>query len=337
LSEAKASGAKRILGLVEVRPGEAAVVAFAAAYCFFLMAANSVLKPYREALGTKVPGLSGLWFGTLVACVLVLPPYWSLVGRLPRQRFIPWVHRFFEVAFVTFFFLLRDEQTRLFPYAARAFYAGFSAFNLLVIAQFWGFMSDVFTRDQAQRLFAWIMAGGTIGGMLASYAITWTTGLEGFTPSALVWPTIVLLELASFAAVAIARHAAPSSWRPPPRSDLASRLADVTGGAIAFARSPYLLAIAGFMFVSLFANAFVYDFQRVMVRNAPELAASAAKTDYFNRINLWQQGIALVGQLVVTSRLLSFAKLAVTLATLPFCAAAGLATFALQPTLAVIR
>jgi AAA family ATP:ADP antiporter len=161
--------------------------------------------------------------------------------------------------------------------------------------------------------------------------------MKDFTPSELVWPTIVLLELASFAAIAIAKRAAPSSWRAPPRSDFVSHVEDVVAGAVAFVRSPYLLAIAGFMFVSLFANAFVYDFQRVLVRNAPELAERAAQTAYFNGINLWQQGIALVGQLAVTSRLLSFAGLAVTLATLPLCAAAGLTTFALHPTLAVIK
>jgi AAA family ATP:ADP antiporter len=337
LSAAEKGGAKRFLGVIEIRRGEAAVVAFAAAYCFVLMAANSILKPYREALGTAVQGLSGLWIGTLIACLVVLPPYWALVGSMPRQRFIPWVHRFFEIAFVVFFFLLRDEKTGYFEVSARVFYAGFSAFNLLVISQFWGFMSDVFTRDQAQRLFAWIMAGGTIGGLLASSALSWATHLPGYTPSALVWPTIVLLEAASFAAVAIAKRAAPSTWKPPPRSDLGSHLEDVAAGAVAFVRSPYLLAIAGFMFVSLFANAFVYDFQRVLVKHAPELADSAAKTAYFNSINVWQQGIALVGQLAVTSRLLSFAGLAVTLATLPFCAAAGLVTFALHPTLLVIK
>jgi AAA family ATP:ADP antiporter len=341
LSDAKESGAKRFLGLVEIRRGEAVTVALAAAYSFCLMASNNVLKPYRDALGTAVPHLSSLWGGTLLACVVVLPPYWALVGRLPRQRFIPWVHRAFELVFVVFFFLLHDEKTNFFQPAAKTFYATVSAFNLLVLSQFWGFMADVFSRDQGQRLFAWVAAGGTLGGLISSYVISWTmggtTGHAPINPAMVVWPTILLLEVASLIARRIAARAAPGEWRPPPHSDLASHLGDVSAGAIAFVRSPYLLAIAGFMFVSLLANAFVYDFQRTLVDHAPELAARAAKTAYFADVNLWQQALALFGQLVVTARLVSFAGLALTLATMPLCAATGLTVFALHPTLAVIK
>ena len=328
---------RRLLGLVELKRGEARTVALAAAYSFCLLSINNVLKPYRDALGTAVPGLSGLWGGTLIACLVVLPPYWVLVARLPRQRFIPWVHRFFEALFVLFFFLLHDEKSSSFPVTARVFYATVSALNLLLISQFWGFMADVFDRDQGQRLFGWIAAGGTLGGLLASYAVSWTQGRHLFAPAHLVWPTIALLELASLFAGRVAARAAPSDWRPPPRSDLASHFHDVAAGAVAFARSPYLLAIAAFMFVNLLTNGFVYDFLRVMVQHAPGLKERAAQTALYADINLWTQVLAIAGQLLLSARLLSAAGVAITLAILPVCAAAGLTTFALVPTLVVIQ
>lgn len=332
-SASGAARARRFLGLVELRRGEATPVALAAVYGFCLMASYNVVKPYREALGTSAAKLSNLWLGTLVACTVVLIPYWSLVGSFPRQRFIPWVHRFFEACFVALFFLLRDEKARCFAPAAIAFYAGLSAFNLLVISQFWGFMADVFTRDQGQRLFAWIAAGGTTGALLASLATQYSQDHHWLAPSALVWPTIVLLELATLCALRLARHAPPSPWRPP--QGAGARLGAAFDGVALFAKSPYLLAIAAYMFVSLYSSAFVYDFQRVLVK--AQIADRAAQTEYFAGVNVWQQLVALAGQLFVSARLLATLGLGWTLALLPLAGVAGLATFARHVTIDVIK
>jgi AAA family ATP:ADP antiporter len=326
---ADASGAadgapsRRLFGLVELRRGEAAPVALAAAYSFCLMASYNVVKPYREALGTASKGLATLWVGTLVACTVLLIPYWSLVGSFPRQRFIPWVHRFFEASFVVFFFLL-DEKSPRFMFGAQAFYNGVSAFNLLVISQFWGFMADVFTRDQGRRLFAWIAAGGTAGALLASLATQYSQDHRWLAPKELIWPTIVLLELASLFALRLARHAPPSPWRPP--EGAVRRILAAGDGVVRFARSPYLLAIAAYMFVSLYTSAFVYDFQRVLVK--AQIADRAAQTQYFANVNVWQQLVALAGQLLLSARLLATIGLGWTLALLPLAGVAGLATFA---------
>jgi AAA family ATP:ADP antiporter len=336
---ADASGAadgapsRRLFGLVELRRGEAAPVALAAAYGFCLMASYNVVKPYREALGTASKGLATLWLGTLIACTVLLIPYWSLVGSFPRQRFIPWVHRFFEASFVVFFFLLRDEKSPRFMFSAQAFYNGVSAFNLLVISQFWGFMADVFTRDQGRRLFAWIAAGGTAGALLASLATQYSQDHRWIAPAELIWPTIVLLELASFCALRLAHHAPPSPWRPPEGAK--RRILAAGDGIVLFARSPYLLAIAAYMFVSLYTSAFVYDFQRVLVK--AQILDRAAQTEYYAGVNVWQQLVALAGQLLLSARLLATIGLGWTLALLPLAGVAGLATFARDLTIDAIK
>ena len=336
---ADASGAadgapsRRFFGLVELRRGETAPVALAAAYGFCMMASYNVVKPYRKALGTASKSLATLWLGTLIACTVLLIPYWSLVGSFPRQRFIPWVHRFFEASFVVFFFLLRDEKSPRFLFSAQAFYNGVSAFNLLVISQFWGFMADVFTRDQGRRLFAWIAAGGTAGALLASLATQYSQDHRWIAPAGLIWPTIVLLELASFCALRLARHAPPSPWRPPEGAK--RRILAAGDGIVLFARSPYLLAIAAYMFVSLYTSAFVYDFQRVLVK--AQIADRAAQTEYYAGVNVWQQLVALAGQLLLSARLLATIGLGWTLALLPLAGVAGLATFARDLTIDAIK
>jgi ATP:ADP antiporter, AAA family len=333
-SEAMKEGeGRRLLGLVELKRGEAAPVALAAAYGFCLMAAYNVVKPYREALGTDASKLSSLWVWTLIVCTALLLPYWSLVGSFPRQRFIPWVHRFFEACFIALFFVLRLESGPLFTFASRAFYSGLSAFNLLVISQFWGFVADVFTRDQGKRLFAWIAAGGTAGGLLASIVTSWSQDHHWIKPAELVWPTIVLLELASLCALRLARHAPPAAWRPP--EGVAKRVQAAFDGLVLFGRSPYLLAIAAYMFISLYTSAFIYDFQRVMVKT--QIAGRAAQTEYFANVNVWTQLVALAGQLLVSARLLATIGLGWTLALLPLAGVAGLATFARHLTIDAIK
>jgi AAA family ATP:ADP antiporter len=325
--------ARRFLGLVELRRGEATPVALAAAYGFCLMASYNAVKPYREALGTSAGKLSSLWSWTLVICAVLLLPYWSLVGSFPRQRFIPWVHRFFEACFVALFFVLRDEKSLLFDFASHAFYGGLSAFNLLVISQFWGFVADVFTRDQGKRLFAWIAAGGTAGGLLASIVTSWSQDHHWIAPAELVWPTIILLELASLFALRLARHAPPSTWRPP--EGVWKRIRAASDGLVLFGRSPYLLAIAAFMFVSLYTSAFVYDFQRLLVK--AQIADRAAQTEYYANVNVWLQLVALGGQVVVSARLLATIGLGWTLALLPLAGVVGLGTFARHVTIDAIK
>jgi MFS family permease len=51
------------------------------------------------------------------------------------------------------------------------FFVWASVFNLFVIAVFWSFMADLFDKEQGKRLFAFITAGASVGGMLGS-AIT---------------------------------------------------------------------------------------------------------------------------------------------------------------------
>src|SRR5262249_39717688 len=148
-----------------------------------------------------------------------------------------------------------------------------------------------------------------------------------------VWPTIVLLEFASLFALRLARHAPPSTWRPP--EGAVRRILAAGEGVFRFATSPYLLAIAAYMFVSLYTSAFVYDFQRLLVQ--AQIAERAAQTEYYASVNVWLQLVALGGQLFVSARLLAAIGLGGTLALLPLAGVVGLATFARHVSIDAIK
>jgi AAA family ATP:ADP antiporter len=74
------------------------------------------------------------------------------------------VYGFFTVNLVAFYiwFNLQQDHT----WIARTYYVWVSVFNFFIVAVFWSLMADVFTREQAGRMFGFIAAGASTGGLL---------------------------------------------------------------------------------------------------------------------------------------------------------------------------
>src|ERR1700741_1978037 len=77
--------------LVAIEPGELRSIAWSWLYFFSLLASAFVLRPLRDSMGLNGGADKYPWLftGTLVAMVLVSPPFALLVTKLPRRRFIP--------------------------------------------------------------------------------------------------------------------------------------------------------------------------------------------------------------------------------------------------------
>ena len=75
---------------------------------------------------------------------------------------------------------------------ARVFFVWVSVFNLFAIAVFCSFMADLFTAKQGKRLFGFIGAGGTAGGLLGPVITIWLSVPLG--PVNLLMAAAVLLE-----------------------------------------------------------------------------------------------------------------------------------------------
>src|SRR5581483_636443 len=136
-------------------------------YFLFLFGSYSVLKPVRDTMGTiyGVKHLQELFTVTLIASLVFAPLYAGLASRMKLSTFLPWVYGFVAVTLVSFWalFVSGGGENR---WIAAGFYVWISTFNLLIISVFWTFMADIFSREQAKRLFGFIAAGGTIGGIL---------------------------------------------------------------------------------------------------------------------------------------------------------------------------
>ena len=156
--------------VVDVRREELPALGWTWLYFYAVLASYYVLRPIRDEAGVAggVDNLPWLWTGTLVGVAISNPAFAALVARLPRVRFVSWSYRFFALNLIVFFFVLRAADGEANIWAGRVFYVWTAVFNLFVPSVFWAFMTDIFSREQAKRLFGIISAAGTLGALTGS-------------------------------------------------------------------------------------------------------------------------------------------------------------------------
>jgi ATP:ADP antiporter, AAA family len=324
------TGAERWLErLVPATPTERRAAFWSFAYFFFVLAAYYVLRPLRDqmAIAGGTRALPWLFTATFASLLIAQPLYGALVARLPRARFIAVVYQFFAANLAGFWLLLTLAIEPV--WVARVFFVWVSVFNLFAVAVFWSFMADLFDSAQGKRLFGFIGAGGTAGALLGP-AITIALSVP-LGPANLLIVAIVLLELALVCVRRLERCAvAPRG----PRGDERP----IGGGAFAalpeLVRSPYLLAIAGWVSLLSFGATILYFAQAQVV--AAVVQGAGEQTRIFASIDLAVGLLTLATQIFATGKFIERFGTAAAAAALPAVYVVVFAALALSPTLAVV-
>lgn len=319
--------------VIDIRPGEGRALAWSWLYVFALFLAYYVLRPIRDELGVAggVRNLPWLFTGTLVAMLAVNPLFAAAVRRWPREQFIAVSYRFFMVNLLVFMGLLALATPEQHVWIGRAFFIWVSVFNLFVVSVFWSFIVDVFDGGQGKRLFGFLAAGATLGG-LAGSALT-SGFVEHVGQTWLLLASILLLEVAVFATRRLSRLS--DAFRQPVQGDDPHRA--VGGGIFAGLthtfRSPYLFGIAFFILLYSITSTVLY-FQQAQIAEA-NFADRAARTAFFADIDFWVNVFTLAIQLFLTGRVMGWLGVALTLCILPLVSIAGFAALASMPTVTV--
>jgi ATP:ADP antiporter, AAA family len=325
----------RVLRLfLDVKPEETAVLGWSWLYLFSVFFAYFVIRPIRDAAGAAggVNNLPWLFTGTLVGMMLVNTPYAALVARLPRARFISLTYRFFMLNLLIFLVLFRATTGQANIWVGRVFFIWTAVFNLFVVSVFWQFMADVFTSEQSKRMFGFIAAAATLGGLLGGLLTASTVRALGV--SFLLIVSALLLELGVFAvrrlaAVSDAMHTVKAS---------APREASIGGSALAgltnVLRSPYLLNICVYMLLYSTLSTFLYFQQIAIVAHA--YSDRASQTALFGWMDFAVNALTIGGQLFVTGAVLKRLGVAVTLTLIPAVTVAGFVLLGIRPTVIVL-
>jgi AAA family ATP:ADP antiporter len=146
-------------------PVERKALGLSFVFFFAILAAYYLIRPLRDQFSAAVgsTNLWPFWLATLIATLVITPPFGALVARTSREKFIPLVYAFFILCLLAFVPAFRAQDQIGARLLGTVFYVWVSVFNLFVVSLFWSFMADLFDSAQSRRLFPVIALGGTAG------------------------------------------------------------------------------------------------------------------------------------------------------------------------------
>ena len=319
-----------MIRLFDVRPHEAALVAWCWLDIYCVLSSYYVMRPIRDQAGVAggVNNLQWLFTGTLVVMLLLNLPFAYLVKTLPRQRFVALTYHFFALNILLFAALFHAADSAQMVWVGRAFFIWASVFNLFVVSMFWQLNVDVFSPEQGKRLFGLIAVGATLGAMTGS-SLTAVLARH-VPPMVLLAAAAALLEIAVFAAGRLARLA--------PVRTAATAAAPIGGGVFSgithVLRSAYLSNVGLFLLLFSITSTFLYFQQAAIVAGA--FKDRAAQTEFFATVDTLVNALSLVVQLLLTARIVLLLGVALTLGVLPALTIVGFGALVLVPTVLAV-
>ena len=296
--------------IAEVRAGESLGVLLLALNLFLVLAAYYMLKTVREALilsegGAAVKAYSSA--GQALLLLALVPAFGAFASRVNRIQLVRWVTLFFVSNIAVFFVAGRLGLRIGVPY-----FLWVGIFNVMVIAQFWAFVNDMYTHDQGKRLFPIVGLGSSLGAWLGSvYA---GDAIRAAGP----FPLMLFAGGLLVACVVVASIVDRSQVRgqPPDRAAEAMQPLDKVGGFTLIRQQRYLMLIALMtVFLNVVNTSGEYLFGRFIVDASIRIHGAgadslAARQQYiggvygtlFSYVNL----IGFLLQLLVVSRVFKY-------------------------------
>jgi len=319
---------------IDVRPAELRALGWSWLYIFSILFSYYILRPIRDEMGVAggVENLPWLFTGTLVGMLAVNPPFAALVAKLPRVKFIAIAYRFFALNLLLFAALLYLATAAQNIWLGRLFFIWVSVFNLFVVSVFWALMVDVFDSEQGKRLFGFIAAGATLGGIVGSSV---TAVFAKQVPAAgLLLCSALLLEAAVFCVRRLSRLSEALQRTPSAAREDAPIGGAILSGLAHALKSPYLINVSLFLLLFAVTSTFLYFQQAEIAKKY--FTERGARTAFFASVDLWVNALTLGAQLFVTGRTIKWLGVGLTLAILPFLSIAGFATLAWLPTIGAL-
>src|SRR6476646_4234836 len=146
----------------DIRAGEGATALLMLVNIFLLLVCYSVIKTVREPLillggGAEVRSYAAA--GQALLLMGFVPLYSWFASRVNRGTLLIGVTLFFVVCIELF----AAAVTARVPYVGVAFFVWVGIFNISLVAQFWSFANDLYSKESGARLFPLIVIGLTAG------------------------------------------------------------------------------------------------------------------------------------------------------------------------------
>jgi ATP:ADP antiporter, AAA family len=314
-----------------MRSAEGVAAAWSFILFFCLLCSYYIVRPVRDEMAVQsgVQNLQWLFTATFGVMLVAIPVFGFISGRWPRSRVVPLIYVFFGLTLAIFFLLFASKISS--PILAAALFVWISVYNFFVVSVFWSLMADIFSNQQAKRLFGRIAAGGSLGAVMGPLITVFLVRKVGL--SSLLFLSSCLLLTAAFCAFQLNRKVAKFSGDTPRSADIPLGGEMWAGIKLTFS-SKYLVGISGFvLLLSLLATVLYFEQVQIVGEFLP---GSDDRTRLFAQIDFAVNSLTLFTQLALTQWIISRLGVAGTLLIVTILGAAGFALLALSPALLVV-
>jgi len=327
--------------IADVRREEALSALLMTLTMFLILWAYYLLKTAREVFilaegGAEVKSYSSA--GQAILLLGLVPAYSAFASRVNRVQLVQWVTLFFVANLVLFALAVGAGL-----HVGIVYFLWVGIFNVMVIAQFWAFANDLYTKEQGKRLFPLIGVGSSLGAWLGSVRAGQV--VEAFGPQRLLIAGAVILGLCVLLSRLVDRVTRRASREDPQQAD--AKIAGGKNGFSMIASDKYLALIAVLtIFLNVVNTSGEYLFGRYVVDTAnatfgtgPEAQAARQQfigetySSLFSYVNL----IGFLLQLFVVSRVFKFLGVGRALFIHPIVALGGYLMMLRAPSMEAMR
>lgn len=301
-------------------------------FVVILMSAYYILRPVRDAMASDWTDAEVSWLWTLnfFISTAVVAVYGFAVSRFRFQLLVPTMYGFFALTFVVFYFSAAASSDR--TLIDKSFYVWVSVFSLFHISVFWSFMSDLFNKEQAGRLFSIIAAGASVGGLIGPSIPSFFSASLGTDNLMLIASLMLLLPIPIIFYLQSLKSSDLHNVDFNGNSASAAIGGNPFAGFKMFFSNPYLLGIGLFIFLYTGISSFVY----FELKNLLADLSRAERTAVWAQMDLAVNTLSIATGLFATGRIVSKFGMPVTIALVPVLICVGLLVIAISPLMAVV-
>jgi ATP:ADP antiporter, AAA family len=316
----------------KIEPNEFKATLTAFSFVFMLMAAYYILRPVRDAMASDWTDaeVSWLWTIQFFVCLAAVSLYGFFVSKVKFKFIVPGIYIFFSGSFLIFYFFsgLLSDRTLI----DKSFYIWVSFFAMFHLSVFWSYMSDIFNREQAKRLFAILAAGASAGGLVGPLLITLLTKALGLDSLMLIASVMLLLTIPMIPYLAKLKETELNNKDLKVDINSLKIGGNPLAGFSSFIKDPYLLAIGAFILLYVTINTFIYYEQKNLLEVYDRETRAQILGSIAFLINLFTYVIAFFA----TSRIVLRFGMGTTLTIVPILLGAGLLILAFAPIVTIL-
>ncbi len=323
---------RKILNRVfEFREGEYLRTSLMFSYLFLTIAAYITTSSARDGLFLKKLGSHQLPYVYILIAVVVgflSPFYLRVASRVSLNQLIRYTCITAVLSFLLFWWLLRWTGSWMYY----VMYVWVSLFGAITTSQFWLLANYAFNPREAKRLFAFIGAGGVLGGIFGGSFTTYGARWFG-TEQLLLWCagfTSVCMLLAERVWSEVTRL--PETGRRPVEDPKTSRQTAPTSRLLKLIlNSRHLTLLTAILSITVIIDSFT-DYQLKYLSNH-SIGSRDQLTSFFGILSVYRGGLSFFFQVFMTPLILKRLGVGVSILFLPVSLLLGSSVLALYPAL----